>query len=714
MAKRSRKKSLNGATTKRGRPSAWLGWALLAIAAFAYWNTLDHAFVFDDATLISQNPQVTQLQWGQMLGRSGYRPVRTFTYALNYLVGGLDPWGYHLFNLVLHGFNSVLVYLLFFSLSQSTRLSFAGALLFTVHPAQTAAVAWVSGRKDLLALFFILLGTLAYISYRRGREGKMLGAVLVCFVLATLSKEVALVFPGLLLLVEMHLEAVGRRSTGSPDQSFLSALASALRRRPLLAALAAVVTGGFAYYAIVVVGASRKVGFWGGSYLNNLGTSFKLFVHYLRLAVFPHPLIADYTGQVFPVSRGFGEPATWASLAATAAFVAVAVWAYRRDSLTSLGMLWFVAALLPILQIIPFHELAADHFLYLPLVGGCLLAGAGFERLAREPARAWMARLALFVLAVSALWRTIDRNQVWKDEETLWKVTYRQAPNSYRANLNLSTFLYQRGDWREGIELAKKAIELKPTDVLAYANLGSYYRQRGAAEIEQGRLEVAEQFENMALEQLRKAVRLKPQDLVNFSTLADCYKDLGLIKDKRGMPRQALMFRKKAFENYMNALALAEGSETVPYLWFNVGMVFVDQGLFDQALDYLRQGVLLKPDYDALQYWSGYCEYKLKRYREAVPYFEQTLLLTDDAETYSLLANCYEQLGRIDRAIEVYRRALKSFPDTVEFHHNLGVLLYRRGDVTEAAQRLRRALELAPQGELAPRIRQMLREINRQ
>ncbi len=714
MAKRSRKKSLNGATTKLERPSPWLGWALLAIVVFAYWNTLGHAFVFDDATLITQNPQVTQLQWGQMLGRSGYRPVRTFTYALNYLVGGLDPWGYHLFNLLLHGLNAILVYLLFWWLSQSTWLAFAGALLWAVHPAQTAAVAWVSGRKDLLALFFLLLGSLAYIAYRRCRGGKMLGAILACFALATLSKEVALVFPALWLLLEMHLDAVERRTSGQPARSFTAALTAPFRRSPLLAALVCILTAGFVYYAIVVVGASRKVGFWGGTYLNNLGTSFKLFVHYLKLAVFPYPLIADYTGGVFPVSRGFSEAATIASLLATIAFVAVAVWIYRRDSLATLAMLWFLAALLPILQIIPFHELAADHFLYLPLVGACLLAGSGFKRLAIEAARPWTAGLLLAMLAVGAVWVTIDRNQVWKDEETLWKVTYRQAPNSYRANLNLSTFLYQRGDWREGIELAKRAIELKPDDVLAYANLGSYYRQRGSAEIEQGRLDVAERFENMALEQLRTAVRLKPQDLVNFSTLADCYKDLALIEDKRGKPGQALMFRKKAFENYMNALSLAEGSETVPYLWFNVGMVFVDQGLFDQALDYLRQGVRLRPDYDALQYWSGYCEYKLKRYREAVPYFEQTLLLTEDAETYSLLANCYEQLGRIDRAIEVYRRALKSFPETVEFHHNLGVLLYRRGDVTEATQHLRRALELAPQGELAPRIRQMLREINRQ
>ncbi len=66
---------------------------LVAVVASLYANTLFHGFVFDDVTLIQQNPDVIELNWGKILGRSGYRPIRTFTYALNSALGGMNPFG---------------------------------------------------------------------------------------------------------------------------------------------------------------------------------------------------------------------------------------------------------------------------------------------------------------------------------------------------------------------------------------------------------------------------------------------------------------------------------------------------------------------------------------------------------------------------------------------------------------------------------------------
>ena len=126
------------------------------------------------------------------------------------------------------------------------------------------------------------------------------------------------------------------------------------------------------YYALFLSPASRMEGLWGGSLAAHAGTSFKLFSHYLSLALFPHPLIADYTGDVFALSPGFADAPTLLAVLLLAAFIAVAVRVYPSRPLVSLGMGWFLTALVPVLQIVPFHELAADHFLYVPLIGASL------------------------------------------------------------------------------------------------------------------------------------------------------------------------------------------------------------------------------------------------------------------------------------------------------------------------------------------------------
>ncbi len=684
---------------------------VVGLALLAYANTLSNGFAFDDVTLIEQNPQVTELRWGEMLGRSGYRPFRTFTYALNYWLGGLDPFGYHLVNLLLHGANAALVYLLLSKLSRSRRAAFAGALLFALHPVQTAAVAYVSGRKDLLAAFFVLLGFLAYLSYRSSRGKIHLGASLGCFGLAVLSKEVAVVFPALLLLAEAHLRERARRAEGRPRRGLGGALWGSLRAMPWLYGGFGVVAALAVFYALRVVGASRMEGYWGGDPLSNLGTSFKLFVHYLRMVAVPYPLIADYTGDVFAVSKGLGEPATWLSALAAAAFVGLAVWAFRRDSRVTLGMLWFLTALSPVLQLVPFHELAADHFLYLPLVGPCLLAGLGFQKVASQRRWSVPAWIGLAALALAALATTVSRNRDWAGDETLWEATYRQAPGSYRANLNLGSYLYRRGEWDEAIRLTKRAIQLKPEETLGYSNLGSFYRERGSQEIQLGRLDVAERFEAMARARFQQALRLNPNDVFSLSNLGDVAKDEALIAEKRGNPAQALASRKAAIARYESALALAQDHPIHDYLWFKIGMVFVDHKAYEMALRCLRKVVDRKTDFDLLQYWTAFCAFQTADYEDSARYFERTLELTQNPEAYSLLAASYERLGRIEDAKEAYRRALRQFPETVEFHHNLGVLLYRSGEPAEAGVEFRRALELQPDGPLAPRILEMLAKI---
>ena len=393
-ARRKDRRSSPGWAARLWRPDLLYPCLLLALVLGLYWNTLGHDFVHDDLTLIQQNRTVTEQRWGDIFSHRVYRPVRTLTYALNYWAGGLDPTGYHLFNLLLHALNSILVYWLFRAVTGRRTLAVAGALLFAAHPVQTAAVAYVSGRKDLLAAFFILAGCLSFLSYRDLGRRRHLILCLACLALGVLAKELVIVLPALLLLLDL----CRTHRSGEPGREPVTVrVVRALVRSRLAYALGGLLAAASFYYALFLSPASRMEGLWGGSLAAHAGTGFKLFSHYLALAVFPHPLIADYSGEVFPLSPGFADAPTLLAVLLLAAFAYVAVRVYPSRPLVSLGMGWFLTALVPVLQILPFHELAADHFLYVPLIGACLLGGVAVDYVSRV--RGWR-ELAVGVLVL--------------------------------------------------------------------------------------------------------------------------------------------------------------------------------------------------------------------------------------------------------------------------------------------------------------------------
>ena len=679
---------------------------LAAVVVSLYSNTLFHDFVFDDVTLIQQNTDVTQLNWGRILGRTGYRPVRTLTYALNFALGGANPFGYHLFNVLLHAVNSILIFLLFRSILGRMDASFLGAMLFAVHPLQTASVAYVSGRKDLLAAFFLLLASLLYVEWRqRGGWQRVVFTGLALF-LAVLSKEVAVVFPALFVLID--LSARRERFQAGDGKGWTAALKKSGRLYTLLAAVAIAA----AYYAVVWTEASRMAGYWGGSLAAQWATSFKLFVHYLRLALVPYPLLADYTG-VFPISTGFMEPATLVCVLISGAYLGLALWCFRRRPLVTLGMGWFLVPLLPVLQIVGFHEIAADHFLYLPMVGVALVFGhLGAQAAASRNANvlAWAFLLAVF--AVSSI-LTVTRNRVWASQLTLWEETYEKAPGSYRANANLGQLYWTRferdpsrnSQLRErAIQLLERAGELDPTDSLPQSNLGAIYREWRWNEYKRGNQGAAEGLERRALSYLSGAVSLDPEDVWAYSNLGDVRKDLGLIWARRANPVQAETERQLAIEAYQKAISLGSPNPRFPLLYFKLAMVKVDQRRFEEAVPWLEKSVTAPglAEMWELPYWMGYCYLATGRVSSAISHLRRSVSIRPYSAGLRLLAYALEGVGEADEAMAFYQQALQRNPESFESHYLLGVAWGGLGRTDQARQHLLRARELVERQPRSP------------
>ena len=463
------------------------------------------------------------------------------------------------------------------------------------------------------------------------------------------------------------------------------------------------------YYALYLLPASRKIGFWGGSLETNLGTSFKLFLHYLKLVLVPYPLIADYTGDVSPISRGLSEPATVLSILVFVGFVALVIWFYRKSALLSLGMFWFLITQLPVLHIFPFHEIAADHFLYLPMVGVALVGGSAVDYLVKVKDKT-LPGWALFGLLI-AVWGalTLDRNQDWKNTEALWVATIEHAPGSSRANSNLGNIYASQGKLDLGIYYTKRSIELDPSGSIAWNNLGTIYFTQGERARQKGNLKEALRLQKEAVPILEKAIELDPSGSPPVLMLAQCYKELALLADADGRPDEAFALRSRAIQDFLRILTKEKRNRLLQAAWLPLSGVFIEAGYYDQALYYLQKLLKIYPnEFPQGLYYKGLCHFKLGQFRKAIPYLEQACRFRPSAEYWSLLAKSYEEVDENRKAIGIYLRAAQRMPGSAEVHHNLGVVYHRVGERELALRHLKQALRLSPNGALAPGIRSML------
>ena len=726
-ARRKPGSSSPGLGARLRKPELLYPCLLLAVVFGLYWNTLGHEFVHDDLTLIQQNRTVTELRWGDIFSHRVYRPVRTLTYAFNYWADGPDPSGYHLFNLLLHALNSILVYRLFRVVTGRRTPALAGALLFAAHPVQTAAVAYVSGRKDLLAAFFILAGCLSFLSYRDTARRRYLLLCLACLVVGVLSKELVIVLPALLLLLDLCRPD---RSAGPDREPAAVRIVRTLARSRLAYASGFVLAAASLYYALFLSPASRMEGLWGGSLAAHAGTSFKLFSHYLALAVFPHPLIADYTGEVFPLSPGFADAPTLLAVILLAAFVAAAVRIHPSRPLVSLGMGWFLAALVPVLQIVPFHELAADHFLYVPLIGFSLLVGLAVDHVSRERGYRELAVGVVALVFILFSVRTMERNRDWADVETLWRATLEHAPGSYRAHTNLAvTYMGKQPDL--ALKHTLRALELNPGRALEWSNLGVLYAQLAERARGRGEYERASSLLDKCREAMEEALGRDEPNFMSLANMGNCYERTAEVAVDTKDFEQVLPLRQTALTYYQEALKFRNREPNARMVWSSAGGLFLDHAvltenrgvaafsegryrrkqqldkqadeLYEQAVVHFEKFVEAYPGSRRGHLNLGLCHVHLDQFREAIPHLEQAVRLRAEPESLNLLAHCYDRTGDGDRAVRLYRQSIR-LRSAAETHYNLGALLRRRGEFAQAQEHVERALELSPSRDLARRI----------
>lgn len=464
--------------------------ALIVLVGIAvYHNSFSGQFLFDDYSCIVDNPSIRTL-WPLRVTLSAPpetalagRPVVALSLAANYALGRLDVWGYHAVNLTLHLASALLVLgivrrtllsprLLSRYGPEATWLALAVALVWMAHPLLTESVTYLIQRTELfMGLFFLL--TLYGVIRGAGSPSPVTWytvAVVSC-TLGMASKEVMVVAPLLVLLY---------------DRVFLSgSVRDAFRKRLWL-------YGGLSLTWFMLVAlmttaprtTTAGFGVQGLTPWDYAATQLGVILRYLRLAVWPHPLVVDYSD--WPIAKSLADTAPAAGVIGS--LVIATVWALRRRPEAGFLGAWFFVILAPTSSVLPIvTEVAAERRMYLPLCAVVVLVVIGAWELLRrvgwqEPSRRRIAA-GLVVVLVGVLGAvTVKRNAVYRSEVSILQDVIAARPKNARAHYNLGIAIAEQGQREEAIAHFREALRCDPTYAEAHGNLGLLLAQQGQRE----------------------------------------------------------------------------------------------------------------------------------------------------------------------------------------------------------------------------------------
>jgi len=650
----------------------WAAGLIVAVGLATYANSFSGPFVFDDGMSILGNPTILHLtRWHDVFrppsvnaATVGGRPLLNFSLALNHAVSGTAVWSYHALNLIIH----ILAALTLFGLIRTTlrswrpssgrswseaellRAALAVALVWLVHPLQTEAVTYVIQRAEsLMGLFYLLtLYAFARATVPGGRAGWLAVSWIVCLA-GMVTKEVMVSAPVIVFLYDRAF--VGGSVRAAWQRRWRYYLALALTWLPL--AWLVIQTGGNR-------GGSTGVG-TGVSWLHYVASQFPALVHYLRLVVWPRPLIFYY--PVYWPSWGEAAPA----IAAVTLLAAGTAYALGRNRALGFLAIWFFAVLAPTSLVPGAYQAAAEHRMYLALAP--VVAAVVLALLQIGGSRPWLGRLvcgglaaATAVLALS----TRARNQDYRSELSIWAATAKNSPDNMLAQCGVGIAYAKMGQPAAAEAQFEKILRRFPTYPYALVDLGNLRRAQGRR--------------TEAIADYQRALEEKPD-------WPEAMVDLANVLIEEGRVSEAVALSERAVQDWP---LYAEA-------YVSLGLGLAQAGDRAGAIRSLRRARELKPDSPEADYDLANVLGAAGRDREAIECYQEALRLNPAfAEAHDGLGLAWTKVGQVEAAEAEYRRALAAKPDFAEAEYNLGNLLAQNGQPEGAQRAYRAALRIRP------------------
>jgi tetratricopeptide (TPR) repeat protein len=390
-----------------------------------------------------------------------YRPLLQLSYVFNFKLGD-SPYGFRLFNLILHLLCAWLVFFLTRSMPCFKKASLVAALLFALHPVHSGTIIYISSRSTLLASFFILLGLLAFIKAVNTEKSSSVSWLLglasaLCLAAGLMSKSIAITLPAFAFTYLIFFPAQRKGRGLLLVLLFLGISAGYILLRYTLD-----------LYTLFPPERPRPV-------IENLLTQTRVAFFYLRVLLMPVHLSLEY--DMARVKSLF-DPRFWLSIAGwTIIFIAALKSERRREIIFS--MLFFFIALAPTSTLVSLVVIASERRLYLASLGLIwplsILFMAAIEN--RKTRAAGILIFVLFLACFAGL--ASSRGMVWKSSHSLWRDTVTKAPGLARAHTNYGIELKNMGLLNDAAREYRMAIKLDPMTTWSYNNLANIYSEQG-------------------------------------------------------------------------------------------------------------------------------------------------------------------------------------------------------------------------------------------
>lgn len=551
---------------------------IVSLTLLVYLPTLKNGFVWDDIQYVIENQRIRSLDVPALrvmfttFHVGNWHPLTWISHAIDYKLWGLDPTGHHLTNIILHGLNALVVFLLILKLVmlaqksntsaplskflwnptiQSLLTAGVAALLFSLHPLRVESVAWVSERKDLLCAFFFLLSSMCYLNFVLSQISLKRRVwyvnCLMFFMLALMSKPMAVTFPLVVLLLDIY-----------PLRRFGFSLRKTkvvlLEKIPFFALSSA---AGTAVIFAQNYGRSIRT-------LEQIPMDIRLLnairtpIFYLKKMVIPHELVPFYP---FPVHVAWWDTQYLLSVILIVGITCFAIWMIAKGNyLFFTAWSYYLITLLPVLGLLQVGgQSAADRYTYLPSLSICILVGTGISWIASRSIAAknkvLLGGLILggFVCFTILGRLTVKQIALWRDSESLWscvanvfpypqsdplvhfnlgnalvksdkldeaiseyKKTLLLSPGHIRAHNNLGRAYAFKGNYDEAIMEFKRALAINPRHVRARNNLGAAYLQKG-------------EFDKAIIE-IKRSLAIRPNNVNAHNNIAFAYYSQGEYK----------------------------------------------------------------------------------------------------------------------------------------------------------------------------------------
>ena len=620
---------------------------LSAVIFLLYGQTIKHEYAIDD-DLVTQNhpivqkgikaiPEIfTSYYFIDKKMQFGYRPVVIVSFAIEHQFFGQNPHFSHFINILLYILNSFLIFLVLRKLFSHTKFLFPllVTLLFVVHPIHTEVVCSIKSRDELLSFLFSMFAFWLALKFADTNKKYLLPLITFIFVLAIFSKQTAYTF---LAVIPLSLFYYQKK------------LDKKIQLMIFLTLLTGIIIASLPRYLLPPI--HREIFYFEnplvteGTLLNRLGIALYIIPFYLKLLIFPHPLVFYYGYNMVPIPE-ITNPVVIVSFIASSFLIVFAFLKMSKQPILSFAILYFFITLSLFLNIVePVAGIVAERFIYFASLGYCLVIALGAfkifkikpDALQTNNKKITQLALASLILIIPYSYKTYSRAEDWENHSTLYAKDIKYLEKSALANAIYAEMLIneiftdltnnrQPADYEKKLELAKnyyqQSINVYKDYFSSYNNLAFIYYQ------------FYKEYDK-AIPNLQKAIALRPDYTEAYFNLGYCYQMEGNFDE--------------AEKKYFGALAI-DSNFTQAYS--NLGEIYLQKKAFPMAVTMNKKIMKILPESDI---------------------------------SYINLGKIYLTQGDTLQSIQNFEIAAEKSPNNINLLNNLAAFYEKRGNKEKAA-----------------------------